>query len=99
MAGRLVIRDRNQVSVLQPHTFHKNRIGDIDIVIGQTDDQIARHIAAIRKALREVAPHPQLRALQKLVQNIERELDFPLAQRRVIVEAYIHNRLGQRVPA
>ena len=93
------MRDRNQVSVLQHHTFHKNRIGDIDLVIGQTDDQIARHIGTICQTLREAAPHPQFHALQKLVQNIERELGFPLAQRRVIIEVYIHNRLGQRIPA
>ena len=91
--------DADQFRVAQHRALPEDRLGDLDLVVGQLDDEFVRRVGGAGQALGEVAPHHHLAVVDELAQDVGHERALALAQHLVAIVEQIADRRGQRAAA
>jgi hypothetical protein len=79
--GRPTPHDADQIVVGQKHAAHQDRARDLDLVVGQGQDQRARNVPLVGETLGEGTADGHLRVVQDLHQDLEDEGTLPRAER------------------
>ena len=102
--GKLVLQgavanDLDEVGIVEQFALDQDRVGDLEFVIGQGDDQIMGDVVQGRQLVGEFVANRHLRGMQEATQNPGHQGPFKVGQDIVALGEKISHGVGEQRPA
>jgi hypothetical protein len=76
----------DQVGVVENHAVDQQRMGDLDLIIRQDQDEFLGRVVALGEPRGDVLTHRYLNLVDELAQNVAHERAFALAQAILLLQ-------------
>lgn len=99
MLHRAVGDDLDQLGIEQHFAVHEDRVRDLDLIVGQGDDQLVRRVVAVRQPFGQPLADGHLDVVDQLPQDVGHQRPFAVGQALAAAEEQIADGLDQIRPA